>query len=241
MKTLDRVAIPASPRAFSRIELLAVLSALALLAAVAWPALANTKPRAQSVTCANNLAWIGRATHQWASELGDRLPCRVPMAEGGAKGHPLDSQLWFHFSLMSNELATPKFLACPSDPTVKEARDFSLNPWGGFLHVNYRNNAVSYMIGLDCFFGYPSAIMAGDRNLPVSAYNSSCSSGVRSAAGIYSRPVDPRVGWTNSLHRSSGNLLLIDGRVEETSTARLREVLSLSADDNGALHFLFPR
>ena len=227
--------------AFTRLELAAVLAALTLLAAVAWPVLAQTKPRAQRVTCANNLAWIGRAVHQWGSEHGDRIPVRVPMADGGAYQHPLDSQLWFQFGLMSNELVTPKVLACPSDPVARVARDFTMDPWGGFFSASYRNNAVSYMLGLDAFFDFPNAILAGDRNLEWLALGSSCSSGVRNAAAINTSPSDPRPAWTMNLHPGTGNLLLIDGRVEETSTARLRQVRTLSWDDNGVVHFLTPR
>ena len=218
-----------------------MLAALTLLAAVAWPVLAQAKPRAQRVTCANNLTRIGRAVHQWGSEHGDRIPVRVPMADGGAYQHPLDGQLWFHFGLMSNELVTPKVLACPSDPVVRLARDFTLDPWGSFMNASYRNNAVSYMLGLDAFFDFPNAILAGDRNLVVSSVSSSCSSGVRNAAAINTWPSDPRVAWTMNLHPGTGDLLLMDGRVEETATARLRQVLSLASDDNGSLHFLMPR
>jgi prepilin-type processing-associated H-X9-DG protein len=230
-----------SPEAFTRLELAAVLAALTLLAAVAWPVLANTKPRAQRVTCANNLAWIGRATHQWASEHGDRMPVRVPTAEGGAFQHPLNGQLWFHLSLMSNELVTPKFLACPSDSTARQARDFSTDPAGGFLSPDFRYSAASYMLGLDAFFDFPNSILVGDRNLEVWALGSSCSCGVRNAMAINTSPFDPLLGWTMRIHLGTGNLLFADGRVEETSTARLRQVRTLSLDDNGVLHFLMPR
>lgn len=230
-----------SPEAFTRLELAAVLAALTLLAAVAWPVLAQTKPRAQRVTCANNLAWIGRAVHQWGSEHGDRAPVRVPTAEGGANQHPYDGQIWFHFSLMSNELVTPKILACPSDPVARPARDFTSDPWGGFMNASYRNNAVSYMLGLDAFFDFPNAILAGDRNLEWWALSSACSSGVRNAAALNASPLDTRLAWTMNLHPGTGNLLLIDGRVEETSTARLRQVRGQAWDDNGVVHFLIPR
>src|SRR6266567_4918374 len=47
---------------FTARELIAVLGALALLAAVAGPLLANAKLRSQRTVCVNNLARIGRAS-----------------------------------------------------------------------------------------------------------------------------------------------------------------------------------
>src|SRR5260370_37182444 len=50
-----------SRQAFSRLELTVVLFTLALLAAEALPVLAGTRPRADRITCVNNLRQIGKA------------------------------------------------------------------------------------------------------------------------------------------------------------------------------------
>src|SRR5712692_810063 len=60
--------------AFTRLELAAILSAVALLALVALPVLANTKPRADRVTCMNNLRQVGRAELVWANDHNEILP-----------------------------------------------------------------------------------------------------------------------------------------------------------------------
>src|SRR5262245_8206916 len=76
---------PRADRAFTRLELVAVVCALALLAAVAVPVLAHTKPRADRLTCLNNLRLVGRAEHLWASDHRDQMPWRVDMSEGGTQ------------------------------------------------------------------------------------------------------------------------------------------------------------
>src|SRR2546428_6089334 len=114
-----------SERAFTRLELAAVLAAVLLLALVAIPALANTKPRADRVTCVNNLRLIGRAEHIWANEHNDALPWWVDVNEGGTQHTGgLQNNVWFNYGMMTNELGTPSILACPGDTKVKVARNF---------------------------------------------------------------------------------------------------------------------
>src|SRR6266498_4784980 len=82
--------VPQTPRAedsngFTRVELVAVLAALALLVVVALPALATSGSRSKSVICANNLSRIGQAFTMWASEHGDHFPWEVsglPFTQG---------------------------------------------------------------------------------------------------------------------------------------------------------------
>src|SRR4051812_28428563 len=59
---------------FTRLECLAVLSALAILTLLALPALANTRSRADRLVCFNNLRLLGRAEHLWANDHRDRMP-----------------------------------------------------------------------------------------------------------------------------------------------------------------------
>jgi type II secretory pathway pseudopilin PulG len=218
-----------------------VLACLGMLAVVGLPALAQSKPRTQRVTCANNLTWIGRAMNEWAGGWDDRMPWRLYVPPQGTTGNPYVNQAWYWYTVFSNELVTPKVLVCPSDPTVRAARDFSLGSTGSFSDSSHRNHALSYFLGLDSFAEAPTSILSGDWNIRVTGTSSSCSSGVRMPAAIPIRPVPSPVGWTASLHAGSGNLLLMDGRVEQTSTARLRELLPLPFDDQGMLHFLTPR
>src|SRR5438552_1674226 len=141
---------PAGTRAFARLELVAVLTALCLLSLVVLPVLANTKPRGDRVTCLNNLRRIGGAEHLWANDHSEQMPWWVTVDEGGTRGTNLQNNAWFNYGMMTNELGTPTILACPSDTETRVAHDFSLLA-DGFFHPANKNNSVSYFIGLDSF------------------------------------------------------------------------------------------
>jgi len=253
---------PSSP-AFTRIELAVVLAVLALLAALALPSLATSRNRSEQITCLNNLRQIGLALRVWGNDHNDQVPWRTPWCEGGLMmgslasptcgsdyppqsggGTPINWGAWInnpfiHWMWISNDLAQPRVLACPSDDAARVARDWSTSPAGGFLNANFRNNAVSYFIGLDVNFrpDLTRMVVAGDRNMNSNAYPVRCSAGVSLAAAVTAYPLTIR--WVDAIHRDSGNLLLLDGSAYPATTPMLREVMHI-LDDNGQLHFLYP-
>ena len=154
---------------------------------------------------------------------------------------------------MKNELQSPKVLACPSDTNKRQATTFDQNPMSGLAHQSFRNNAVSYWIGLDAivlgggasgkgFEFSPSPALAGDRNLTPSG-NSGCSSGVLGAE-LISASVNPAIRtantqWTAEIHKNTGNMLLVDGSVLQLSNRGLQRSMT-EAEDNGSVHILKP-
>ena len=223
--------------AFTRLELAALLAALALVALLALPALAGTRIRSDRVLCANNLRQIAMALQQWGNDHGDRQPWEVRPPDGGTYQHALGANVWFHFAWMSNELATPKILFCPTD-TGQPARDFTGDPTGGYLHPNFANRATSYFLS-HSFNGQPNSMIAGDRNVTADTATS-CSRFV-SSFGTASRPYPYGLRWTSALHNNAGNMLALDGRVEQFTTSQLQRSVSNPADDNGSLHYITPR
>ena len=228
---------PSPAAAFTRLELLAVLAGVVLLAAAVLPALAGNRIRSDRVLCANNLRRIAMALQQWGNDHDDRQPWEVLPAEGGTYQHALSPNVWFHFAWMSNELATPKVLLCPAD-TGQPARDFTGDPSGGYLHPNFANRATSYFLS-HAFNSGPNAMIAGDRNVTADS-TTTCSRFISTFAAA-SRPLPVGLRWTSLLHNNAGNMLALDGRVEQFSSAQLQRAISNPADDNGNLHYITPR
>ena len=225
---------PAVAEAFTRLELLALLAAFALLTFVAFPLLAGTRSGANRAACVNNLSRIGRAFSMWASDHGQRFPCEVEYPEG-TRHHPegLQNNVWFQFGSLSNELATADMLACPTDAAAKPAKDFSSDPAGGLLSPSFRNLAISYFVSHP-FVEDGRLVLAGDRNLD-GFLITQCSyfNGVRY---FRSRHLGhPK--WSADLHGFTGNLLFVDGSVEQPDNASLRDDLTTP----GVWHFIAPR
>ena len=237
-----RVGLPPAEdaHAFTRLELAAVFAALGLLALLALPALASQRERSARVLCVNNLRLVGQALQQWGTEHGGRLPLRTPASELGTMGHPLANNPWFQWSWISNELRTPKILACPSDAQKLAARTWSLDLNGGFLNANYRNKAVSYLIGCDVFPESPDGLVAGDRNVRFNGGLGICSSGLTGVPALTTDPVGS-LGIGGGLHVEAGNYLFTDGRVEELSSeAFVARWQTTELNDNGVAHYLVP-
>jgi len=220
-----------------------VLGALALLAAVAGPLLANAKLRSQRTVCVNNLARIGQAFALWGNDHGDRFPAQLDLTFGGTGNHPsgLNNNAWFQFAWVSNELVTPRILACPSDPQVIVAGDFSVASPDGFLELHHRNNALSYILG----FPYQEdgrLILSGDRTIHIDMFGS-YSSGLNPVASV--DPQSPVLRWLPGVHPDSGNLLFNDGSVEQVDDAGLRQAFAAYPPFGSSAHsrpaFLYPR
>jgi type II secretory pathway pseudopilin PulG len=88
-----------------------VVPMLAVLAAIALPALAKAKSRAQDAACVANIKQICLAARMYANDHNDKWP--------------------EDFLSMSNELNTPMVLVCPSDSSRSK-----VSGWSGFDESN---------------------------------------------------------------------------------------------------------
>ena len=98
---------------------------------------------------------------------------------------------------------------------------------GGFDHLNNRNNALSYFVGLDTALDFPQTMLSGDRNIHVSR---SRTCGLVNVPATHLHPDDPAVGFTNGVHRFSGQILLSDGSVQNGDSAMIRRLVVKNAD-----------
>jgi prepilin-type processing-associated H-X9-DG protein len=225
-----------SQRGFTRTDLCALLVAVSLLAVLCLPALAKMKPHSDRATCVNNLRQLGVGWQCWAKDNGNLPPWYVVPANGGTKtiGIP-----YVHFAIISNYLASPMVMVCPSDSAKIPALDFSSNPSRGLLSTNFQNNAIGYFIGTEVTVDEPRAMLAGDRDVQSSLLIAlgNCGSVSFNTAKIRSGGFWPK----NSFHAGAGNVLFCDGSARVVNaTGLVRAVLDNPVDGNKSGCILIP-
>jgi type II secretory pathway pseudopilin PulG len=186
-----------------------VIAIIAILAALLLPALALAKAKARRTECVNDLKQFGTGGRGWANDNDGKFPWQVDMSLGGSKG----ATDWAdHMRTLSNELVTPKILACPSHKGKVPITDWAL--------LAGEDN-VSYFFGLDAEESKPQTILAGDSNI------------VGGGGGLdqfwnsfIGTSIDAT--WENTVHVRKGNLCLADGSVQMVNTIELQSQISVA-------------
>ncbi len=243
--------------AFTLIELLVVIAIIAILAAMLLPALAAAKRKAQKINCVNNLKQVGIAYRIWEGDNNDRYPQAVAAASGGAQGYTAHGGTTFTqatpynpgmvYMVMSNELATPKILFCPSDTihsgystnfSYTDTLSLTVAPANGAApNALSAVTKISYFVGADATEADPQGIMGGDCNIGNTATTGSAASTARFGSTVSASQGGSSVpqitsiafgtaannwAWTaNDLHQKTGNLLIADGSVQSATISGL--------------------
>jgi competence protein ComGC len=182
--------------AFTVVEALVVTLVVVILLAMFLLTLARPQRRSSRIGCVNYLKQIGVAMRIWEGDNNDKYPMNVPVSRGGALELMATGNVVACFQVMSNELATPKILACPADAQHTCATNFG----GSLTTAN-----LSYFLALDAADTDPQIVLSGDDNL--------VQNGRPSSSGIVNFSSSPAT-WTKDRHQGAGNILIGDGSVQ---------------------------
>jgi len=194
--------LPVRCRGFTWIELIVVMAVVAILVAMIIPRLANGDRRSQ-ISCVNNLKQVGLGFKIFANDHHGQNPMRIWPSDPAIASAAYAP---FNFQLMSNELSVPRILICPKD-TRKPASSFA----------SLTSSNVSYFVGLNARDDYPQMFLAGDRNLTTN--------GVLVVPGLLPITTDTELGWSDAMHKGSGNIALADGSVQQMMGSGFRNVV----------------
>src|SRR5258705_6914438 len=143
-------------RGFGFPEAVALAAVLFVGLAVLWPMLTpRTGCRSPRINCVSNLKQVGLAMRMWANDNDDKFPWQVSCETNGTLEVAESPEVFRHFLAVSNELSSPKVLACSSDMKVSRESDWT----------KLNNGHLSYFVGLDANDGFQQTILSGDRNI----------------------------------------------------------------------------
>jgi type II secretory pathway pseudopilin PulG len=204
-------------RGFTRVELVVVISVVLVLALLLLPALHNAKAKADRIQCTNNLKQIGLSFRIFATDNSDQFPTQQMTNQIGAPAYLSSGDAYRYFLSSSNEFGTPDNLRCPADRTRTAAKS-----WAAF-----RNENLSYFVSLDAQETEPQTMLSGDSNLTTN--------GVAVKPGLLVLTTNMNVGWTTERHIRSGNNVMGDGSVLQSSFVRLYQHYKNSSITNRLL------
>ena len=201
-----------SPRrkldAFTAFELIICIVIVFLLVVLLLPQFSSRPTeRASRINCMSNLKITGLGFRMWSYDHNDQMPMMVSTNRRGSMEFIATGEVIRHFLAISNELSSPKVLACADDKGVKRATNFSL--------LTSKN--VSYFVGLDADETKMQMLLSGDRNI---------TNGLPPNNHILQATGPDTFGWTKAIHNNAGNIGLADGSAAQTTTTTLRRQLT---------------
>jgi prepilin-type N-terminal cleavage/methylation domain-containing protein len=150
--------------AFTLIELLTVISIIAVLAALVFPIMGRMRETSNRTQCISNVRQLGAAMKTYAGENDQIYPYTQT---------PDFKDTWDNLLLKRNYIAK-KVLVCPADTYKRTAsgdiRSYAVN---GYLSDFYNNTASVLGVGMKITKPLSDVIMVADRGSSVSVINSS--------------------------------------------------------------------
>ncbi|HEU5124055.1 MAG TPA: type II secretion system protein [Verrucomicrobiae bacterium] len=205
-------------QAVTLIDVLIVIAVVLLLGALILPRLAHVHVNTARNSCASHLKQVGLAFQLWSEDNGNKYPMAVSTNQRGSMERALAGDIVLTFQVMSNELSTPRVLVCRAD----ERRTYVTN------FTDLTGDNISYFVGVDATATNATMFLGGDRNLTI---------GKGISSGLQSITTNQAVRWTSEIHKNAGNVLLVDGSVQQFSSSGLREALAKTGVATNRLAF----
>ena len=208
---------------FTALEMIVVIAVVVLLGVLLVSELGQAQDRSKRVSCVSNLLETVLAGRMWSNDHGSNLPWEVTISKNGTLELVNGLSVSRHFLSMSNEMKTPRILACPTDAKRPKA----------MLWSEFDDSHLSYFVGLDADETKPRSILFGDRNI---------TGGVRVTNTIHHFTSNSVIGFTKDLHNQQGNIALGDGSVPQVSPTALGKQINAALLSSGqpALRLAIP-
>ena len=209
-------------RAFTLMELLVVISIIALLASILFPVFARARENARRSSCSSNLKQIGLGILQYSQDYDEKLPVH-PVSTGTVAGNVLNysttSYNWIYE--IQPYVKSWQLFRCPSMPNFAGGGGF--NPSG--------NNASSYFVN-------GVVVNRALAVIPAPAEIIWCHESDFTYAAAIPRPVfdsdggfgfkDKYITWMSSvydnIHFSGANFLFCDGHVKWRAQSTVKAI-----------------
>jgi hypothetical protein len=204
--------------AFTLLELLVIIPTVLGLVVLVYVLMPAAARRSRTEACRENQRQIGLAFKTWSLDAMAAFSTHTPLKSGGSADLIASGKVFVHFSILSNQLSTPKLLVCPADRAKKAASRFD---------SVFSDNNVSYFVGVDAEENNPGDFLSGDRNLAVG--------GVALRPGLFTLRTNAPLTWTDAIHHSCGNMALTDGSVQLFDLVKLAAAVRTQKSDTNRL------
>ena len=219
MKT--RLSGIARQRAFTKVELLALVAVLVVALVIFLPFFQEPKIVRSKMSCWSRLLGLYNHLEMFAVAHNGKFPSSVSTNDGGSmEWREIEDGAARHFRPLALTMANTDFLVCPED-NRKPAGEEEL-PFGGPGRMDFlkelTNSNLSYFINLSAETNGGRVVLAGDRNI------------VPETNTIVEIEPGRALTWNAKagLHGDEGYLLFTDGHIEKVSSGNLSKLFQSS-------------